>query len=142
MDLFEELYRQCGRMQGKINMANLCLTVLGGKGANMVTKAINKCLKEGGSTESKNEKSLEKGEATQPKQESVLSNLYPPMPMYPYPPYGYPYMSQFGGGYRPYRPRGQRPYQRQNAGRGACLFCESTTHYVKDCDLMKQAKTK
>ena len=82
MDLFEKLYRQCGRMQGKINMANMCLTVLGGKGADMVTKAINNCLKE---QKVKMKKSLEKGESTQPKKESVLSNLYPPMPMYPYP---------------------------------------------------------
>ena len=52
----------------------LYLTVLDGKGADMVTKAINTCLKEGGSTESKNDNSLEKGETTQPKQESVLSN--------------------------------------------------------------------
>lgn len=53
MDVYEELYRQCSRMQGKINMGNLCLTVLGGKGAGTVTKAINKCLKESGTSEVK-----------------------------------------------------------------------------------------
>lgn len=31
MDVYEELYGQCSRMQGKINMGNLCLTVLGGE---------------------------------------------------------------------------------------------------------------
>lgn len=31
MEVYEELYRQCGRLQGKVNIANLCLTVLGGR---------------------------------------------------------------------------------------------------------------
>ena len=45
-EVHEELYRQCGRMQGKINLSNLCLTVLGGQGADIVSKAVNKCVKE------------------------------------------------------------------------------------------------
>lgn len=47
MEVYEELYRQCGRLQGKVNIANLCLTVLGGQGADLVSKAVNKCIKEG-----------------------------------------------------------------------------------------------
>lgn len=53
MDEFEELYKQYKRMQGKINIRNLGLTVRGGKGAGTVTKDINKCLKETGINEVK-----------------------------------------------------------------------------------------
>lgn len=53
MDVYKELFRQGSRMQGKINMGNLCLTVLGGKVAGTVTKAINKCLMESGTSEVK-----------------------------------------------------------------------------------------
>ena len=146
MDMYEELYRQCSRMQGKINMGNLCLTVLGGKGADTVTKAINKCLKEvgTGTSEGKLEKNSSKEDNQTSRQESILANLYPPLPMYPMGfPHPYSYMSHYGGGYRSFRPQGQvRPFKRQNIGKGTCLFCESTSHYVKDCELMKQAKKK
>lgn len=134
MDVYEELYRQCSRMQGKINMGNLCLTVLGGKGAGTVTKAINKCLKESGTSEVKRDNTSCKEDIQPPKQESVLANLYPPMPMYPMGfPQPYSYAPQYGGGYmyRSVRPQGQgRPYRKQSMGRGTCLFCESSSHYV------------
>lgn len=148
MDLYEELYRQCSRMQGKINMGNLCLTVLGGGGgvAGTVTKAINKCLKETGFSEVKRDNTSCKEDIQPPKQESVLANLYPPMPMYPMGfPLPYSYAPQYGGGYmyRSVIPLGQgRPYRKQNMGRGTFLFCESSSHYVRDCELMKQAKRK
>ena len=32
--------------RGKFNLSNLCLTVLGGQGADIVSKAVNKCVKE------------------------------------------------------------------------------------------------
>lgn len=46
LEVYEKLNRQCRRLQGKINMANLCLTVLGGKGAEVLSKAVNKCIKQ------------------------------------------------------------------------------------------------
>lgn len=118
----------------------------GGGVAGTVTKAINKCLKETGFSEVKRDNTSCKEDIQPPKQESVLANLYPPMPMYPMGfPLPYSYAPQYGGGYmyRSVIPLGQgRPYRKQNMGRGTFLFCESSSHYVRDCELMKQAKRK
>lgn len=54
-----------------------------GNGADTVTKAINKCLKETGISEVKRDNTTCKEDIQPPKQESVLANLYPPMTMYP-----------------------------------------------------------
>lgn len=151
MEVYEELYRQCGRLQGKVNIANLCLTVLGGQGADLVSKAVNKCIKEGQNLGSKCEGVKMRGEMEQDQgskgSNSPLAGLYP---MYSTPLLGAP-------GFQPYpfhpfsnfgtysRPRGYRPMGgmgRRNASRLACHFCDSTQHLVKDCELMKAARRK
>ena len=153
MEMYEELYRQCGRLQGKVNMANLCLTVLGGQGADIVSKAVNKCIKEGYNLGPKREGMKAKGEGEQDQGSrglsSPLAGLYP---MYP-PPLGffnapgyqqYPFQpfSNFGlyGKQRPYK--GPGGMGKRGTGRMACHFCDSTQHLVKDCELMKAARRK
>ena len=44
-DMFEELCRQANRYQTKLQISNLCLSVLGGKAGDAISKAISKCLK-------------------------------------------------------------------------------------------------
>lgn len=151
MEVYEELYRQCGRLQGKVNIANLCLTVLGGQGADLVSKGVNKCIKEGQNLGSKCEGVKMRGEMEQDQgskgSNSPLAGLYP---MYSTPLLGAPGFqpdpfhpfSNFGT-YS--RPRGYRPMGgmgRRNASRLACHFCDSTQHLVKDCELMKAARRK
>ena len=139
-DLFEELARQANRHQEKINLSNLCLSVMGGKAADAISKAMVKCLKEGqDSKETTPPKSSKTREQTSP-----MNNLYPQM--FPAPQYGmmnlhghmqppfqghvpgfYNYQRGFGG----YRGRGQfRP-------RGNCHACNSPSHQVKDCEKLK-----
>ena len=145
-EVHEELYRQCCRMQGKINLSNLCLTVLGGQGADIVSKAVNKCVKESKSFD-KADDSKSKGS---PQEEqaakfggSPLAGLYPyPGPMfgpgYGFPGYGSFHQANYSNGF--VRPRGG--YRMPQRGRLACHFCESTDHLVKDCEQMKAAKRK
>ena len=45
-DTYEELARQATRHQGRLDIASLCLSVMGGKVADVITKAISKCIKE------------------------------------------------------------------------------------------------
>lgn len=45
-DIFEELYRQASRNQGKINLVTLVLSVMGGKASDVVGKALVKSRKE------------------------------------------------------------------------------------------------
>ena len=125
-DMFEELLRQAIRYQTKLDLPSLCLSVMGGKAADIITKAVSKCLK----VESKSVES--KKEVSQPKPEdSPLYNLYPPQQAYqPQPYYNFGYMRGFRG-----RPSQFRP-------RGGCHFCGSTSHMVKDCADMKEAKEK
>ncbi|CAG2194020.1 unnamed protein product [Mytilus edulis] len=76
-DTFEELTRQANRHQLKLDISSLCLSVLGGKVADAITKAVSKCLKE---------KQPEKDTTPKP-EDSPLHNLYPPYQapcMYPY----------------------------------------------------------
>lgn len=107
---------------------------------------MNNCLKETGVSEVKNDNITSKEESQPPEQESVLVNLYPPLPMYSMGfPQPYLYMPQYGGRYMyrsvKHQSRG-RPYKRQSMGIGTCLICESTCHYVRDCELIKQANRK
>lgn len=53
-DIFEELIKQAKRLQTKLDISNLCLSVLVGKDADAIGKAITKCMKENKS-ESKRE---------------------------------------------------------------------------------------
>lgn len=151
MIVYEELYRQCGRLQGKVNIANLCLTVLGGQRADLVSKAVNKCIKEGQNFGSKCEGVKIRREVEQDQGykglSSPLAGLYPmhstPLLGAPgFQPYRFHPFSNFGT-YT--RPRGNRPsggMGRGNANRLACHFCDSTQYLVKDCELMKAAKRK
>ncbi|XP_052716245.1 uncharacterized protein LOC128188950 isoform X2 [Crassostrea angulata] len=94
-DMFEELYRQANRYQSKLQISNLCLSVLGGKVADAISKAISKCLKDKPETkaESKNEYV-----ETQKRPESPLNGLYPCQPsLYPMMPGMYPNMFNMGG---------------------------------------------
>lgn len=87
-DMFEELYRQANRYQSKLQISNLCWSVLGGKVADAISKAISKCLKDKPETkaESKNEYV-----ETQKRPESPLNGLYPCQPsLYPMMPGMYP----------------------------------------------------
>ncbi|KAJ8303085.1 hypothetical protein KUTeg_019481 [Tegillarca granosa] len=45
-DTFEELARQANRHRGKIDVVSLCFSVLGGKAADAITKALTKCMTE------------------------------------------------------------------------------------------------
>jgi hypothetical protein len=51
-EVYEELARQAIRHQAKVDVTSLCLSVLGGRAADAISKAISKCLKE--KVESKN----------------------------------------------------------------------------------------
>jgi hypothetical protein len=44
--VYEELARQAIRHQTKVDVTSLCLSVLGGRAADAISKAISKCLKE------------------------------------------------------------------------------------------------
>lgn len=136
-DIYEELYRQASRNQGKINLVTLVLSVMGGKASDVVGKALIK---------SKKEKEDVKESAKEEKQpSSPLNNLYP-MSSFPNMPFMMPYQPQymFGPGYQGYRPR-QRGRFNPGGSRpvGPCLFCDSMGHLIKDClkfKSMKQAK--
>ena len=89
---------------------------------------------------------------------SPLANVYPPLPsscQYPSPvasdPYGFPGYGQYSGMLVYQMPQMSRSYGIGRGGgaggmqwmiRGACLFCESTEHQIKNCQKMKLAKTK
>ena len=139
-DVFEELARQASRHQDKLNISSLCLSVLGGKAADAITKAIAKCIKEKQSEEKPDCKPKPGPNQSGPKSEdSPLYNLYPPYQV----PFMYGMQSApfFQPPYSASNYRG-RPRQFGFRPRGACLFCESTSHQVKDCEKMKAAKGK
>lgn len=95
-DMFEELYRQANRYQSKLQISNLCLSVLGGKVADAISKAISKCLKE--KPETKAESKIEHVEI-QKRPESPLNGLYPYQHfVYPIMPGIYPNMFNWRGG--------------------------------------------
>ncbi|XP_063404459.1 uncharacterized protein LOC134687929 [Mytilus trossulus] len=76
-DTFEELKREANRHQLKLYFSSLCLSVMGGKVADAITKAVSKYLKE---------KQPEKKTTPKP-EDSTLHNLYLPYQatcMYPY----------------------------------------------------------
>ena len=139
-EVYEELARQAIRHQTKVEVTSLCLSVLGGRAADAISKAISKCLKE--KVESKNGDKCSKPEKNVPKPEnSPLHNLYPFMyPMGFQPPFASNFSQPQGYGYRNPRPRSYTPNFRPRGE--ACLFCDSTSHLVRDCDQMKAAKGK
>ena len=139
-EVYEELARQAIRHQTKVDVTSLCLSVLGGRAADAISKAISKCLKE--KVESKNGDKCSKPEKNVPKPEnSPLHNLYPFMyPMGFQTPFASNFPQPQGYGYRNLMPRSYTPNFRPRGA--ACLFCDSTSHLVRDCDKMKAAKGK
>lgn len=68
-DIFEELYRQASRNQGKINLVTLVLSVMRGKASDVVGKTLVKSRKE--QEETKESPKVEKSSS------SPLHSLYP-----------------------------------------------------------------
>lgn len=98
MEVYEELYRQCGRLQGKVN-SEYCKFMSyssRGQGADLVSKVVNKCIKEGQNLGSKCKGVKMRGEMEQDQDSkgsrSPLAGLYP---MYSSPLLGTP-------GFQPY----------------------------------------
>lgn len=144
-EIYEELY------QTKLDISSLCLSVLVCKAAYAISKDGAKCLKEKSTfkNESKTDvkKEGESGFRRDDTSKSPLNNLYlyqVPSMMYPSAQGYCPGYTQFGGsGYfvNPGFRSGKAGTFRQGYGpRGACLFCESITHQVKDCEKMKATK--
>ena len=144
-DTYEELARQANHHQAKLDISTLCLSVLGGKAAEVTTKAISKCLKEKNSECKSESQKMDSTSAAPKPEDSPLHNLYP---QYQVPPFMYsmpsmpflqtPYFGNYQSCYRGRRrQQGFRP-----RGPVACLFCNSTTRLVKDCEKMKAAKGK
>ena len=151
-ELYEELARQAKVQQGQLlNLAHFCLTTLSGKAGDVITKALSKCLKKQKKTGKSINNPVSETDTRVPV--SHLANLYPSLPStgYQYPshipsaPYGFQYPGQYPGMpmyQSPPYAMGRGAAGRQWRARGACLFCESTEHQVKDCQKMKLAKSK
>lgn len=45
IEVYKEWYRKCGRLQGKVDIANLCLTVLGDREPVLCQKQLINILK-------------------------------------------------------------------------------------------------
>lgn len=145
MHTYEEMYRQAKVNQGKISIPAFCLEVLGGGALDVVSKALSKHT-------FKQKNSDEEGETKKPKPprpNSPLENLYPPprpnfMPHYSYDNYGY---SDYQSYPRPQFSRPRRPFGGFRSSRGKagssqypCFFCNSTDHWVRDCQKLKALK--
>lgn len=76
-ETFEDLSRQVTRYQAKLNISSLFLSVLGGKAADAISKAVAKSLKE--NNDVGNESKIEGGSMFKRDEVplSPLSNLYP-----------------------------------------------------------------
>ncbi|XP_033730384.1 uncharacterized protein LOC117319740 [Pecten maximus] len=163
--LYEELLRQVHRLQSKVCLPKLCLSVLGGNESEKISKAIAKCMKDVIDTAKESKKEAPLVGKTQTTL-SPLDNLYVTLPLpgadlapmpfplqqHPNPMYGsyrgyvqqgygqQGYGQGYGQGYRNYRRGGFRhPGQRP---RGACLVCDSTAHQVRDCPKVKEFRQK
>ena len=95
-DMFEKLCRQANRYQTKLQISNLCLSVLGGKAADAISKAISKCLKD---KYEANNGSKNENLGVQKRPDSPLDNLYPYQTSMKYPmiPGMYSNMYHIGG---------------------------------------------
>jgi hypothetical protein len=137
-EVYEEIARQAIKQQTKVDVTSLCLSLLGGRAPDAISKAISKCLKE--KVESRNGDNCSKPEKNAPDPEnSPLHNLYPFMYQMGFQlPFAANFPQPQGYGYRNPRPRSYTPNYRPRGA--ACLFCDSTSH--KYCDKMKAAKGK
>ncbi|XP_061169412.1 uncharacterized protein LOC133178716 [Saccostrea echinata] len=140
--VFEELSRQANCNKDKLDIPSFCMTVLGGKATDVVSKALAKALKV--KSESGEGGCQEKVSETQ--HQSPLMNLSP-HPHHAYWGFGQgnfaPPMYPYGGvaGYSGYR-KYQRGSGRGQSSKGNCLFCGASGHYVRDCLKMKAARGK
>ena len=143
-DLYQELARQANQNQGDFKVPNFILNVLGGKASDLISKALSKSLKE--KVPEKKEDNLSKSA-----KDTASGQMQYPWTgqgfMWPYMQPGMGYMPQnvgFGheasARFTPFARGGssRTPYRQ----RGACHFCESTSHLIRDCEKMKQAKHK
>ena len=139
-EVYEEIARQAIKQQTKVDVTSLCLSLLGGRAPDAISKAISKCLKE--KVESRNGDNCSKPEKNAPNPEnSPLHNLYPFMYQMGFQlPFAANFPQPQGYGYRNPRPRSCTPNFHPHGT--ACLFCDSTSHLVRDCDKMKAAKGK
>ncbi|CAC5368150.1 unnamed protein product [Mytilus coruscus] len=71
-DVHEELTRQANRHYSKLDISSLCLSVLGGKAVDTITKAISKCLKEKQSDNKNDGKTVQCGDSAPKREESPL----------------------------------------------------------------------
>lgn len=78
-ETFEDLSRQATRYQAKLNISSLCLSVLGGKAADAISKAVS--LKENNDVGNESKIGVKKEGGSMFKRDEVplspLSNLYP-----------------------------------------------------------------
>lgn len=159
VELFEELVRQANCHRKKLNIPSLCLTVFGGKSADLITRALSKCMREKAEERDDDLKSESRGkERTDQRELSPLSNIYPPVvPFAPMPmgnfqfptqataqflPHGFQNAPVFRGGYKSGYSRPYRGESRTWRPKGACIFCEATGHHFRDCEKMKLARKK
>lgn len=153
-ETFEELSRQATRYQAKLDISSLYLSVLGGKAADAVSKAVAKCFKEKNDVGNESKRDVKKERGSMFKRDEVplsqLSNLYPYQTagmMYSSAPGFLPGFPLFWGSggyyyYQGYR-SGRTGALRQGAkSSSACSFCESTGHLVKYCEKIKLSKRK
>ena len=162
--LFQSLRAQANRLQGRLCIRGLCMEVLGEKGNDKVSSAVNKLLREG--KVSKVEKAGKKPEPeSTPQMQQTTPQLPQQIPQFPGMPqqfqqpqmgFGYPQHYGYGGqgfngyggqGYAPqpygsfggnFRGRGRgRQFQK---ARGPCHFCGMEGHIFKDCEAMKKSR--
>ena len=104
-EVYEEIARQAIKQQTKVDVTSLCLSLLGGRAPDAISKAISKCLKE--KVESRNGDNCSKPEKNAPNPEnSPLHNLYPFMYQMGFQlPFAANFPQPQGYGYRNPRPR-------------------------------------
>ena len=139
-DMYQDLARQANMNQGQFNIPTFILNVLGGKSSDLISKALTKSLK------SKTPEKKEDSPAKAP-QDTASGQLQYPWNqqgfIWPYWQPNMGYMPQNFAAGQGASPRFS-PFSRGGLGRttyrqrGACLFCESTSHLVRDCEKMKQ----
>ena len=144
LNFYTELHRQAVDKQGTINISDLVIQSLN-TGTDKIFQAVTKCMKVSKLSENKSQNQQEgktqregDSQASQSRFGYPSSGFYPPMQYQPTP--WWPHQPYQQDQYMPRpnirgRGRGFRGYGGSPRGRGACLICKSTEHYVKDCDL-------
>lgn len=142
--MYQEVSRQARYNQGKIDIPKFVLGILG-EGHDVVAKALTKAFKSK-KVLKEEDSDTESSPPRKKRTVSPLQDLYPPHQQSAFQPYPYPPYGGYGRGYN----RGYSRSFYRGRGRGkpgaltgpACYFCNSTSHFVVDCDKMKEAKGK